>query len=184
MASQNPSDVPATEATQALPDRTQNPADTAEGPTKSALKKAAKLERLQAEKANKKAGVKADKADKPNKAEKPVGKQEAKKAPKKKVEGAHLTGIDVLKHEDFPGWYQQVLTKGDMLDYYDVSGCFILKPALFFIWEEIQEYFNKAIKKMGVKNCSFPLFVSEDVLQREKDHIEGFAAEVAWVTHA
>lgn len=46
------------------------------------------------------------------------------------------------------------------------------------------QWFNPRIKKMGVKNCSFPLFVSEDVLNREKDHIEGFAAEVAWVTHA
>ncbi|CAG7922657.1 unnamed protein product [Penicillium olsonii] len=180
MASQNPSDVPATEAApQVLPDRTQTPADNQEGGiTKSAAKKAAKLAKLQAEKADRKAGIK------PEKAAKPAGQQEPKKAPKKKVEGAHLTGIDVSKEEDFPGWYQQVLTKGDMLDYYDVSGCFILKPALFFIWEEIQDYFNKAIKKIGVKNCSFPLFVSEDVLQREKDHIEGFAAEVAWVTHA
>jgi len=46
------------------------------------------------------------------------------------------------------------------------------------------QWFNVRIKKMGIKNCSFPLFVSEDVLNREKDHIEGFAAEVAWVTHA
>jgi prolyl-tRNA synthetase len=58
------------------------------------------------------------------------------------------------------------------------------QPASYSIWEEIQQWFNQRIKKMGVKNCSFPLFVSEDVLQREKDHIEGFAAEVAWVTHA
>lgn len=58
------------------------------------------------------------------------------------------------------------------------------QPASYFIWEEIQNWFNAEIKKVGVKNCSFPLFVSEDVLQREKDHIEGFAAEVAWVTHA
>lgn len=58
------------------------------------------------------------------------------------------------------------------------------QPASYFIWEEIQQWFNARIKKMGVKNCSFPLFVSEDVLKREKDHIEGFAAEVAWVTHA
>lgn len=58
------------------------------------------------------------------------------------------------------------------------------QPASYFIWEEIQEWFNARIKKIGVKNCSFPLFVSEDVLNREKDHIEGFAAEVAWVTHA
>jgi prolyl-tRNA synthetase len=119
MASQNPTDVPATEATpQALPDRTQNPADNQEGESKNAAKKAAKLAKMQADKANKKAS---------NKGEKGVGKQEAKKAPKKKVDGAALIGIDVSKEEDFPSWYQQVLTKGDMLDYYDISGCFILK---------------------------------------------------------
>lgn len=174
MASQNPSEVPATEA--ALPDRTQAqaPADNqAEGgDSKNAAKKAAKLAKL-AEKKTKKPAEQGEK------------KQAAKpKASKKKIDGAAMIGIDVSKEEDFPEWYYQVLTKGDMLDYYDVSGCFILKPSLFFIWEQIQDYFNKAIKKMGVKNCSFPLFVSEDVLQREKDHIEGFAAEVAWVTHA
>ncbi|KAL4893471.1 hypothetical protein BDV59DRAFT_177469 [Aspergillus ambiguus] len=172
MASQAPTD-PA--QSQALPDRTMNPADNA-APQGEVSKNAAK----KAAKAAKQASEKADKAA--NK-----GKQQPKaapKAPKKKIEGAALIGIDVSKEEDFPGWYQQVLTKGDMLDYYDVSGCFILKPASYSIWEEIQQWFNTNIKKIGVKNCSFPLFVSEDVLQREKDHIEGFAAEVAWVTHA
>ncbi|KAL6719237.1 ribose-phosphate pyrophosphokinase 1 [Lecanora helva] len=111
----------------------------------------------------------------------PVGKA---KPGKKKTEGAALIGIDVAKDVDFSEWYQQVLTKGDFLDYYDVSGCYILKPPSFFIWEEIQMWFNQRIKRMGVENCAFPLFVSEDVLQREKAHIEGFAAEVAWVTHA
>ncbi|EAU37305.1 hypothetical protein ATEG_02343 [Aspergillus terreus NIH2624] len=171
MASQAPTD-PA--QSQTLPDRTMNPADNAapQGEiSKNAAKKAAKAAKQASEKAEKK------------------GKQQqqakaAPKAAKKKIDGAALIGIDVSKEEDFPGWYQQVLTKGDMLDYYDVSGCFILKPASYSIWEEIQQWFNTHIKKIGVKNCSFPLFVSEDVLQREKDHIEGFAAEVAWVTHA
>lgn len=58
------------------------------------------------------------------------------------------------------------------------------QPASFFIWEEIQTWFNKKIKALGVKNCSFPMFVSQDVLEKEQSHIEGFAAEVAWVTHA
>ncbi|KAL2429666.1 Bifunctional glutamate/proline-tRNA ligase [Exophiala dermatitidis] len=125
-----------------------------------------------------------------NKPEKPIGKAEAKlpqggKAgkSKKKMEGAALIGIDVSKDVDFSEWYQQVLLKGDMLDYYDISGCYILKPASQFIWDEIRAWFDAKIKQMGVKNCSFPLFVSEDVLNREKEHIEGFAAEVAWVTH-
>jgi prolyl-tRNA synthetase len=81
----------------------------------------------------------------------PIGKAEAKKptskagkqpkaenkqvqggGKKKKIEGAEMIGIDISKDDDFSGWYQQVLTKGDMLDYYDVSGCYILKPASYF----------------------------------------------------
>ena len=147
--------------------------------SKSATKKAAKQAKLAVEKA--------EKASKP-KDPKPVGKAEAKqptgKAGKKRIEGAALIGIDVAKEDDFSGWYQQVLLKGDMIDYYDVSGCYILKPASYFIWEEIQNWFNIKIKSLGVKNCSFPMFISEDVLEKEKDHIEGFAPEVAWVTHA
>lgn len=132
MASQAPADTPvASDAavTQTLPDRTKNPADK-DAPqgdvSKNAAKKAAKAAEFAAKKAEKAA----------NKA---AGKQEPKKpaaakAPKKKIDGAALIGIDVSKEEDFPGWYQQVLTKGDMLDYYDVSGCFILKVKdLFFM---------------------------------------------------
>ncbi|KAI5308911.1 ribose-phosphate pyrophosphokinase 1, partial [Ascosphaera atra] len=144
--------------------------------SKNALKKAAKRE-----KAGEKPKKKHPEEKEVKKANAPSSKQASHK---KKIEGAALIGIDVSKEDDFPGWYQQVLSKGDMLDYYDVSGCFILKPHSYFIWEQIQDYFNKRIKAMGVKNCSFPLFVSEDVLTKEKDHIEGFAAEVAWVTHA
>ncbi|CAL5873334.1 uncharacterized protein PFLUO_LOCUS7605 [Penicillium psychrofluorescens] len=177
MASQTTdASVPADAAPISLPDRSENPAEP-QGESKNAAKKAAKAAKMAA-----------DKADKAAKKEKGIGKDESKKGStkpaKKKIENAALIGIDASKSEDFPSWYQQVLTKGDMLDYYDVSGCFILKPASYFIWEEIQTWFNLRIKKLGVKNCSFPLFVSEDVLQKEKDHIEGFAAEVAWVTHA
>lgn len=129
---------------------------------------------------------------KDKKKDKPIGKPEANLpgkvaggggGKKKKMEGAALIGIDVAKEDDFSGWYSQVLTKGDMLDYYDISGCYILKPASQYIWDEIRAWFDAKIKAMGVKNCSFPLFVSEDVLNKEKSHIEGFAAEVAWVTH-
>ncbi|CAO1630882.1 unnamed protein product [Parajaminaea phylloscopi] len=101
-----------------------------------------------------------------------------------KIEDAELIGITVRKEGDFPEWYQQVLRKGDMLDYYDVSGCYILKPWSYTVWEKIQEFFDGEIKKLGVSNCYFPMFVSSDVLEREKDHIEGFAPEVAWVTRA
>ncbi|CCH60991.1 hypothetical protein TBLA_0D04970 [Henningerozyma blattae CBS 6284] len=100
------------------------------------------------------------------------------------LEDAKLIGITVDKALDFPGWYQQVLTKGEMLDYYDVSGCYILRPTSYAIWENIQTYFDSKIKKMGVRNAYFPMFVSSRVLEKEKDHIEGFAPEVAWVTKA
>ncbi|RMD42709.1 hypothetical protein DV735_g2437, partial [Chaetothyriales sp. CBS 134920] len=129
------------------------------------------------------------KAEKKAKADKPVVKHEAKAGggggggKKKKTEGAALIGIDVSKDVDFSEWYQQVLTKGDMLDYYDISGCYILKPASQFIWDEVRAWFDAKIKSLEIKNCSFPLFVSEDVLNKEKSHIDGFAAEVAWVTH-
>lgn len=101
---------------------------------------------------------------------------------KKKMEGAALIGIDVAKEDDLSEWYQQVITKGEMLEFSDVPGCYIYEPASYSIYERIQDFFNKRIKKMGVRNCYFPIFISEANLQREKDHIEGFAAEVAWVT--
>ncbi|KAF2143561.1 uncharacterized protein K452DRAFT_325537 [Aplosporella prunicola CBS 121167] len=120
---------------------------------------------------------------KDTKRKEPKDKQQKQKPmQKKKVEGAALIGIDVAKEDDLGEWYQQVLTKGGMLAYYDVAGCYILKPWSYAIWEHIQGWFNERIKKMGVKNCYFPIFISADNLQREKDHVEGFAAEVAWVT--
>ena len=99
------------------------------------------------------------------------------------MEGAALIGIDVAKEDDLSEWYQQVILKGEMLDFTDVPGCYIYAPASWSIWESIQEFMNKRIKKMGVKNCYFPLFISEANLTREEEHLEGFAAEVAWVTH-
>ncbi|XP_070033939.1 proline--tRNA ligase, cytoplasmic-like isoform X3 [Nicotiana tomentosiformis] len=69
-----------------------------------------------------------------------------------------------------------------MIEYYDISGCYILRPWAMSIWEILQAFFDAEIKKMKIKNSYFPLFVSPGVLQKEKDHIEGFAPEVAWVT--
>ncbi|KAF8157026.1 hypothetical protein B0H34DRAFT_657939 [Crassisporium funariophilum] len=101
-----------------------------------------------------------------------------------KIEGAVQIAIGVKKEVDFSAWYTNVLIKADMLDYYSVSGCYILKPWSYSIWEEIQVWFNREIKELDVQNSYFPMFVSASVLQREKDHIEGFSAEVAWVTRA
>lgn len=120
----------------------------------------------------------ATKSAKPAKASAAVPKDDGK------IEGAALIGITVDKDLDFSGWYQQILTKGEMLDYYDVSGCYIMRPPSYSIWEKIQAYFDERIKSIGVQNAYFPMFVSSRVLEKEKDHIEGFAPEVAWVTRA
>ncbi|VDC07473.1 unnamed protein product [Peniophora sp. CBMAI 1063] len=101
-----------------------------------------------------------------------------------RIEGAVQVAIGVKKEVDFAAWYTNVLIKADMLDYYSVSGCYILKPWSYTIWETIQYWFNEKIKEMGVENAYFPMFVSQKVLEREKDHIEGFSPEVAWVTRA
>lgn len=69
-----------------------------------------------------------------------------------------------------------------MISYYDVSGCYILRPWAYSIWDEIKTWFDTQIKEMGVQNAYFPLFITEDALMTEKDHVEGFAPEVAWVT--
>ncbi|KAH3662076.1 hypothetical protein OGAPHI_006257 [Ogataea philodendri] len=101
-----------------------------------------------------------------------------------KIDDAKLIGVTVDRDLDFSGWYQQILTKGEMLDYYDVSGCYIMRPASYSIWEKIQRWFDDRIKADGVSNAYFPMFVSSRVLEKEKDHVEGFAPEVAWVTKA
>lgn len=65
-----------------------------------------------------------------------------------------------------------------MIEYYDISGCYILRPWSFGIWEIIKKWFDTEIKKLGVRNCYFPMFVSQNALQKEKNHIADFAPEV------
>ncbi|KAI0226370.1 hypothetical protein L0F63_002743 [Massospora cicadina] len=96
--------------------------------------------------------------------------------PKEEDAAVAKIGIEYKKGENFPMWYRQVLIKGEMIEYYDVSGCYISSALLAF--------FDKAITELGVEPAYFPLFVSQTVLEKEKDHIEGFAPEVAWVTKA
>ncbi|KAF2838801.1 prolyl-tRNA synthetase [Patellaria atrata CBS 101060] len=122
------------------------------------------------------------KEPKPKKEKKEKPEQKPKAPQKKKIEGAALIGIDVAKEDNLAEWYQQVLTKAEMLAYYDVAGCYILLPPSYSIWERIQAFFNERIHSLGVDNSYFPIFISADNLQREKEHVEGFAAEVAWVT--
>jgi prolyl-tRNA synthetase len=74
--------------------------------------------------------------------------------------------------------------KAEMIDYYEISGCYILRPWAYQIWEFITAYFDKKIKEDGVENAYFPLFVSKNALEKEKEHVEGFSPEVAWVTRS
>ncbi|KAF4444678.1 proline--tRNA ligase [Fusarium acutatum] len=134
--------------------------------SKSALKKAEKQARLAAEKAAKAAkqtnlpvvgGKKAD----------------------------EIIGITVSKAENFPQWYQEVVLKAEMVEYYtEISGFFVLRPLAMHIWNEIRKWFQAHIEEMGVDETNFPMFLSSKSLEKEKDHVEGFAPELAWVTKA
>lgn len=84
---------------------------------------------------------------------------------------------------DFAQWYTDVVTKADLIDYSSVRGSMIIRPYGYALWENIKSELDKRIKETGHENVYMPLFVPESLLQKEKDHIEGFAPEVAWVTH-
>ncbi len=85
--------------------------------------------------------------------------------------------------EDFAQWYTDVVKKAELIDYTSVKGCMVIKPAGYAIWENIQQELDRRFKETGVQNVYLPMFIPESLLQKEKDHVEGFAPEVAWVTH-
>jgi len=93
----------------------------------------------------------------------------------------HEISITTPKAANFSDWYRQVITKGKFGTYYDVSGCYVLLPNCYAIWENIQKFIDYEIKKIGVKNAAFPLFITERNLSKEQSHLEGFAAEVLWI---
>lgn len=86
-------------------------------------------------------------------------------------------------NDDFAQWYTDVVTKAELIDYSNVKGCMVIKPAGYAIWENIQKRLDERFKAVGVENVYMPMFIPESLLQKEKDHVEGFAPEVAWVTH-
>ena len=96
---------------------------------------------------------------------------------KKLVEA--ITSMDV----DFAQWYTDVVKKAELMGYSSVKGCMIFKPAGYAIWENIQKELDRRFKETGVENVYMPMFIPESLLEREKDHVEGFAPEVAWVTY-
>ena len=96
---------------------------------------------------------------------------------KKLVEA--ITSMDV----DFAQWYTDVVKKAELIDYSSVKGCMVIKPAGYAIWENIQKELDGRFKEVGVENVYMPMFIPESLLEKEKDHVEGFAPEVAWVTY-
>jgi prolyl-tRNA synthetase len=113
------------------------------------------------------------------KTEKAKGKVETQK---EKEEPKYELSVKAKKLEDFSEWYADTIIKSEMIEYYEISGCYILRPWSYQIWEIIQKFFDDKIKELGVQNAYFPLFVSYKALNQEKDHVEGFKPEVAWVT--
>ena len=85
--------------------------------------------------------------------------------------------------EDFAQWYTDVVKKAELMDYSSIKGCMIFKPGGYAIWENIQRLLDARFKESGVENVYLPLFIPESLLQKEKDHVEGFAPEAAWVTY-
>jgi len=100
----------------------------------------------------------------------------SKKNNNKRVE--QITSMD----EDFAQWYTDIVKKAELVDYSSVKGCVILRPYAYAIWENIQKYLDGKFKEKGHENVYMPLLIPESLLQKEKDHVEGFAPEVAWVT--
>ena len=96
---------------------------------------------------------------------------------KKLVE--QITSMDV----DFAKWYTDIVKKADLIDYSSVKGCMIIRPYGYAIWENIQKILDTRFKETGVENVYMPMFIPESLLTKEKEHVEGFAPEVAWVTH-
>ena len=95
---------------------------------------------------------------------------------KKKVEA--ITSME----EDFAQWYTDIVKKAELVEYSGIKGCMIIRPAGYAIWELIQKELDARFKKTGVENVYMPMFIPESLLNKEKDHVEGFAPEVAWVT--
>lgn len=93
-----------------------------------------------------------------------------------------VTAITSME-DDFAQWYTDVVKKAELIDYSSVRGCMILRPNGYAIWENIQKELDSRFKETGVENVYMPMFIPESLLQKEKDHVEGFAPEVAWVTH-
>jgi len=90
-----------------------------------------------------------------------------------------ITSMD----EDFAKWYTDIVKKAELVEYTSVKGCMVIRPYAYAIWENIQRLLDGMFKETGHENVCMPMFIPESLLNKEKDHVEGFAPEVAWVTH-
>lgn len=90
-----------------------------------------------------------------------------------------ITSMD----EDFAKWYTDICMKAELVSYTSVKGCMVIRPYGYAIWENIQHILDTKFKELGHENVCMPMFIPESLLQKEKDHVEGFAPEVAWVTY-
>ncbi len=107
------------------------------------------------------------------------GKEKEKMMAKEKKLVEAITPME----EDFAQWYTDVVKKAELIEYSSIRGCMIIRPNGYAIWENIQKELDRRFKETGVENVYMPMFIPESLLQKEKDHVVGFAPEVAWVTH-
>lgn len=94
-----------------------------------------------------------------------------------------LVGEIASMDDDFAQWYTDICTKAELISYTSVKGCMVYRPYGYSIWENIQNVLDRKFKELGHENVYMPMFIPESLLNKEKDHVEGFAPEVAWVTH-
>ncbi|MCL1866839.1 MAG: proline--tRNA ligase, partial [Oscillospiraceae bacterium] len=87
------------------------------------------------------------------------------------------------RDEDFAKWYTDIVKKAELIEYSTVKGCMVIRPYGYAIWENIQKSLDKRFKDTDHENVYMPMFIPESLLNKEKDHVFGFAPEVAWVTH-
>ncbi len=110
-------------------------------------------------------------------------------ADKKDAKGKNETkkekpeSVTVKKADNFSEWYTQVITKTEFVDYTSVSGGLAFRPDGYYVWETIQKVTDSLFKEVGIQNVYFPMLIPERLLNKEKEHVEGFSPEVAWVTH-
>ncbi len=102
---------------------------------------------------------------------------------KKDGKNSKLVKAITSMNDDFAKWYTDIVKQAELVDYSSVKGCMVLRPYGYAIWENIQNQLDKLLKKTGHENVYMPMFIPEGLLQKEKDHVDGFAPEVAWVTH-